>query len=291
MSSVGAVRARLWAALKESPEHLARASAAYLGRLPEEDDWPELLDFTATEWLDDDGRTLAERLEPACATWPSEVRTSLWVVDGHGVDTVRLRDLADDSELDVACPATAHAELPRKTVLRARLVPWAGQRVFFGEPASYGTQGVLARLSLLDAWRQGPEPDCLAGLRARRLAFARQRRQHRLWRQTFGADLVRFPDADTMEAALAALLERVHAEGPPRPVAPPVPGALPPPTRVELRVADALRGVPPAAWFHEDHGVAFLAAADAPAEADADKHPLWSRPAEPAPLPELGDPE
>lgn len=301
MSSVEAVRARLWEALQAAPEGLARASHAYLGRAPEPDEWPDFLDFAATEWLDDDGYTLAERLEPACARWPTEVHTSLWIVDGHGADTVQLRDIQDDHEVAVDCPAALHAELPRRTLLRARLVPWGGRRVFFGEPASFGVQGVIARLGLLEAWREGPEPSCLAALAARRRAFGRQRDQHRVWRAHFGADVVRFPDADTMEAALATFLERLHDDdrGPDgtRPTRreladarrPPDAGATTRPARVELRVADELREVPPAAWFDAISGVTFLAAADVPAEPTPENHPLWSRPSEPSSLPELGD--
>ncbi|MSQ03031.1 MAG: hypothetical protein EXR71_14275 [Myxococcales bacterium] len=207
-----AIRTALWKHVQRDAEGLSRAAQALHGRPPEPDEWPDLLDFVATEWLDEEGLTAAERLAelhdvPTLTRWPLEVRTSLWVVDGHDGDHVRLRDLKDDSTHVVRCPSHARAELPTRTVLRARIVPWADGAEFLGEPGLYGEQGVIARLQLLDAWRQSPEPSVLAALHQRRADFARQRDQHRVWRAHFGVDLVQCGDAASLEAALARFME------------------------------------------------------------------------------------
>ncbi len=280
-----AVRARLWAAAKADPERLAAAAHALWGRAPEADEWPELLDFVSVEWLDDEGYTLAERTESCGAAWARGVRTSVWVIDAVSPGQLRVRDLEDDAELDVRVPDVLCTEVERRTVLKARVVPWDGAFAFFGDPASYGVHGVLARMQLLADWRAGPEPSCHTALAARRAAFATQRDQHRLWVETFGADLVRFPDADALERALAAFLGRLREAAP----APRRPATGMEALRVELRLADDLRSRPPAVWFDAVHGVAFLPADEAPAAADRRAHPGRSVPAEPSVLPGVDD--
>ena len=202
----------MWALAQACPESIAQAAAALYGRAPEVEEWADLLDLVALEWLDGQGRTLAQSLaaEPGMedlAAWPIAVRTSLWIVDGHAEGCVLLRDLVDDSEVAVRCPATASAELTRRTVLRARLVPWRGGVEFFGEPDLYGEQGVIARLGLLAAWRESPEPATLAGLRERRSAFETQRDQRRVFIRHFGSELVVFESATAMEAALDTFMD------------------------------------------------------------------------------------
>ena len=266
-----AIRAALWAHVRQNADALAHAAQALHGRPPDADEWADLLDFTAIEWLDPAGFTAADRLaelhhNPALARWPLDVRTSLWIVDGHDGECVLIRDLQDDSDHVVRCPAFARAELPKRMVLRARIVPWADGVEFLGEPALYGEQGVIARLQLLDAWRQSPEPSVLAALRQRRADFARQRDQHRVWRAHFGADLVESIDADALEATLARFLEVLGFEdrgpdgtGPTRAERwQQETGKVP--ERIELRLGETLREGTPAMVFDRVAGVQFLPA-------------------------------
>lgn len=267
---ISEVRARLWSLARDEAT-LARAAHALWGRPPEEDEWADLLDFVAVEWIDDAGRTLAETLahEPGLhdlGRWPTEVHTALFVVDGHREGGVRVRDLADDRERLVRVPPGAEAELTRKTVLRARVVPWNGALEFFGEPAIYGEQGVLARLTLLAQWREGPEPSLLVALAERRAAFALQRDQRRVWLDQFGEELVVFPDADTMEAALDTYFERLLTQdrGPrgdrPTRAEARLAATGKPAESVHLRLGDTLREGRPALLFDDAAGAWFLPA-------------------------------
>lgn len=265
------LRSRLWALAQARPEAIARAAAGLYGRAPEEDEWADLLDLVALEWLDGQGRTVAESLatEPGLedlAAWPTAVHTSLWTVDGHGDDCVLLRDLVDDSEVAVRCPTTARAELTRRTVLRARLVPWRGGVEFFGEPDLYGEQGVIARLGLLQAWRESPEPAVLAGLRERRRAYATQRDQRRVFILHFGSDLVVFENAPAMEASLAAFMDTLlfqdrGPDGVDRTRAERWRGAHgTEPSRVELKLGATLAEGRPAICFDDVDGFLLLPA-------------------------------
>lgn len=250
---------------------MAAAAHALFGRAPEPDEWADLLDFAGTEWLDSAGLTVAEALAAErgyaeLARWPTEARLSLWVVDGAHEDSVLLRDLQDDQEWAVAVTPAALAELPRKTVLRARVVPWRGRYAFFGDPGLYGQPGVLARMELLQQWRAGGEPELLAALRERRLAWGRQRNQRRVFLEHFGEELVVFESAADMESRLAGFLdhllhrdrgcdglaptaaERFHAER----------GYLP--QRIDLVPGPTLQTGRPAICFHERQGLLFLPA-------------------------------
>ena len=281
-ADLNAIRAAVWAHIKPDAETLARAAQALHGRPPDADEWPDLLDFVTTEWLDEEGFTAAERLAelqgiPMLARWPLEVRTSLWVVDGHDGEHVLIRDLQDDSDHVVRCPAAARAELPKRTVLRARIVPWTDGVEFLGAPGLYGEQGVIARLQLLDAWRQSPEPSVLAALRQRRTDFARQRAQHRVWRAHFGADLVECTDAASLEVALARFMDVLCFED--RGVSgtehtraecwQAETGKVP--ERIELRLGETLREGTPAMCFDRVAGIQFF-----PAFAELREHLIGS---------------
>lgn len=265
------LRTRLWALAQRRPDDIARAAAALFGRPPDDDEWADVLDLVAVEWLNAEGRTLAESLagEPGLddlKRWPLETHTTLWVVDGWEDDVVLLRDLVDDREVAVQAPPSARADLTRRTVLRARTVPWQGGTVFFGEPGLYGEQGVIARLQLLEAWRDSPEPAVLAGLRQRRAAFARQRDQRRVFVAHFGRDLVEFPDAAAMEAALTAFMDVLlyvdrGADGTSPTRAETWRGTKgTEPSRVDLRLGDTMARGRPALWFHETEGFLLLPA-------------------------------
>ncbi|MBM4393824.1 MAG: hypothetical protein FJ090_22080, partial [Deltaproteobacteria bacterium] len=149
-----------------------------------------MLDFVATEWVGPRGRVAHECFD--LPGWIDEVRTGLWTVDGWEGALVLLRDCATDEEIAVRCPG-AEPDLPRRTVLRARVVPWDGHPQFFGEPALFGQQGVIGRMQLLSAWRDSPEPATLSRQRELRRAFALQRDQHAAFVAHFGADFVRAP--------------------------------------------------------------------------------------------------
>lgn len=265
------LRARLWALAQARPDDVARAAAALYGRAPDGDEWADLLDLVAVDWLDAEGRTLAEALatEPGLGDlerWPLETHTSLWVVDGWENGDVLIRDLVDDREVAVRVSASAQADLPRRTVLRARTVPWQGATAFFGDPGLYGESGVIARLKLLEAWRESPEPAVLAGLRARRVGFARQRDQRRVFLAHFGRDLVEFASSAAMEQALAEFMEVLlfvdrgaSGTGPTRAEA--WRGANgSEPTRLDLRLGDTLAEGRPALWFHAIDGFLLLPA-------------------------------
>jgi hypothetical protein len=242
-----------------------------LGRSPELDEWADLLDFAGTEWVDEQGHTVAETLaaEPGLAElarWPTEVRTSLWVVDGTEGPMVLLRDLQNDAEVAVTVPMGVLPELPARTVLRARVVPWRGASCFFGEPGLYGQPGVLARMGLLEQWRQGGEPALLVRLAQLRSDWSRMRDQRRVFLSHFGGDFAQFESAEAMELAIAEFLdrllnadrgcdgttptrrERYHAER----------GTMP--QDVQMLLGDTMRGGRPAMCFDSREGLLFLPA-------------------------------
>lgn len=211
---------------ESQPNEVALAAAALYGRPPEPEEWSDLLDFMATSWVDAEGLTLAARLPNAPAdllSWPHEVLDALWVVDGWDDSLVLLRDIATEAEVAVLAPQ-ARAELPRRTVLRARVVPWQGANVFFGEPALYGEQGVIGRQQLLAQWRASPEPETIERTRALRLGFAEQHDQYQAFVEYFGGDqltgtadgleskLNTFLEHYLFRAALSRLGHRTHAE-------------------------------------------------------------------------------
>lgn len=201
----------IYAFAESASEELALASHALHEGTPPTEAWTDFLDFFSLEWVDAEGYTVVERAVRAgrvpegLLRWPHEVRTALWVVDGWKADRVRLRDVATEEELDVHAPG-AEADLTRRTVLRARVVPLQDRRVFLGEPDLYGEMGVIARMDLMRAWQEGPEPALLARLRDLRAAFRRQREERDAFIAHFGKDEVIFSGAAEMEARLAVFV-------------------------------------------------------------------------------------
>lgn len=272
-TTFAALKARLYARALGRPDELALA-AFRLGIESENtsERWGELLDFFVTEWVDAHGWTEAEHAlkdgeaPPIVARWPGEVVTALWVVDGWEGDVVLLRDIATDAETAVLAPH-ARTTLTRRTVLRARVVPWGDHTFFSGEPDVYDEMGVIARMDLLRQWREGPEPELHASLAALRLAFRRQREEREAFIKHFGTDLIVFASAGEMEAALipfAHFLLNEHRPsslgGRTRADASRVRKGEEP-TAMSLRLGDSLRGPGrPGAIFDEVEGIHFLPA-------------------------------
>ncbi len=250
--TLSALRAELWTRVQTDANELALAAQALFGRVPEAEDWPELLDFVACEWVAANGRVAHEGLD--LPGWIDGVRTALWTVDGWEGQLVLLRDCATDEEIAVRAPG-AEGDLPRRTVLRARVVPWQGETVFFGEPGLFGQHGVIGRMQLLSAWRDSPEPTTFARQRELRRAFALQRDQQSAFVAHFGGDFVRAPD---LGPRLGNFLHHYLFERPSTRF-----GGLTPavaarsrigrdPNRVELRLVDELAQSPDAAALFDD---------------------------------------
>lgn len=276
-SAFATLKARLYARVLTRPDELALAAHRLgIDAANSEERWSELLDFFVTEWVDREGWTEAERAmrEGAApgivARWPGEVVTALWVVDGWEGPLVLLRDIATDAEIAVLAP-DAVTTLTRRTVLRARVLPWGDHAVFSGEPDVYDEMGVIARLDLLRQWREGPEPELHASLTQLRAAFRRQREEREAFVAHFGADLVVFNSATAMEAALphfahfllnehrpASLGGRTRAE---TARLRRTTGNASEPTALSLRLGETLRGPGrPGAIFDEVEGIHFLPA-------------------------------
>lgn len=194
---------------RHDPEELALAAHLLYGKPPE--DWAEFLDFFVLEWVDPQGYTAVDRAvlagdaPPAALRLSLEARTALWVVDGWEGDLVLLRDLVTEGEIAVHAPGRA-GELPRKTVLRARVVPEIAlpdRFIFSGSPDLYDGLGVIARMDLLRAWQETPEPDALARLSALRRAFTTQREEQCAFVTHFGTNLKVFGGAGELGAELA----------------------------------------------------------------------------------------
>ena len=208
------MKAALYARVVRDPLNVAEAAQARYGRPPKDDEWEDFLDFLAIEWVDREGWTVVGRVAAEgevpddVANWPREVRFGLWVVDGSDDGRLRLRDVATEEALLVR-----GAELPRRTVLRARILPWKGDWVLSGTPDDYGELGVIARMDLLERWRATGEPALVAALAEDRKGFEEQRRQRAAWVAHFGADLVLWAGPDEMRAAQigrASCRERVY---------------------------------------------------------------------------------
>ncbi|MSP56512.1 MAG: hypothetical protein EXR69_13065 [Myxococcales bacterium] len=198
------------------PEEVALAARMLHDAPPP--DAPELfsdfLDFFVIEWVDANGYSPVElaveagRLPAQALRLSREVRTALWVVDGWEGDLVMLRDLATEADVAVYAPA-AKDDLPRRTVLRARVVPEVArddQFVFSGSPDLYDGLGVIARMDLLRAWQETPEPDLIARLGALRQAFTQQREEQSAFVHYFGADERVFNNADDLADQLARFM-------------------------------------------------------------------------------------
>ncbi len=262
-----ATREHLWNEAKRHPEELALAAAALFGAPPGEEQWPELLDFVATEWVDARGQLAYQRLGLALPAWVEGVRTSLWTVDGWEGDLVCLRDAATDEEIAVACPGV-QADLPRRTVLRARVVPWDGVLRFFGEPALFGQHGVIGRMQLLEAWRDSPEPRALDAQRDLRRAFAYQHDQRSAFVAYFGRDRWTAASADELETQLNDFLKHYLFERPCDLFLGQTPAQRErarrgrEPQRLALRLGPSLRDGAPTVVFDEVFGIEFRAAED-----------------------------
>ena len=203
-------KALLYQRIGGRAEELAMAAAERHGGWPADDDVGDFLDFAALEWVDAEGWTEAERVvaegaaPAAVARWSREVQTALWVVDGWEGDEVLLRDAATETEMAVYAPGR-QAELPRRAVTRARVIPWDGRYQFSGAPDVWEPMGVVARLDLLRAWQEGPEPALLGHLRRLRVGFLRQREDREGFIALFGRDLVVTDSPEAMADALERL--------------------------------------------------------------------------------------
>lgn len=212
---------RSFYAAKHDPHELGFAAHMLYGHSPT--DWSDFIDFYVTEWVDAEGYTVIERavdsgLAPDVALRiPREVQTALWVVDGWEHDLVLLRDLATEKEMAVLAPGR-QADLPRRTVLRARVVPEIGRGpadpafVFTGSPDLYDGLGVIGRLDLLRAWQETPEPDLHDRLSALRAAFVRQREEHTAFTTFLGASERVYPNAEALNTELSRLISFLNNE-------------------------------------------------------------------------------
>jgi hypothetical protein len=205
----------LYARATRRTDELALAAHALYGGPPSSEQQSDFLDFFVTEWVDAEGWTEVERavresaLPADALRWSRDVRTALWVVDGWEGDLVLLRDVATEAELHVLAPG-AQADLPRRAVLRARVLPVGDTWRFSGEPDVWEPMGVIARMDLHRAWLEGPEPELLARLAALRAAFVRQREERDAFVAHFGADEVVFADARELERRLAPFVSYLH---------------------------------------------------------------------------------
>ncbi len=217
LPSLTDVRRVLYARASAHHDELAHAAHALFGAPPAAEQTAELLDFFCVEWVDAEGWTVAQRAAdeesvPAeVARWALDAHRALFVVDGWSAGYVQLRDIATEDAFSVHAP-WAEADLPRRSVLRATIVPYDGASRFFGEPDVWDPMGVIARMEFLAEWQRGPEPDLLARLRALRAAFVRQREERDVWIAHFGADLVVFDSADDMERRLARFISVLFNE-------------------------------------------------------------------------------
>jgi hypothetical protein len=215
--SLSDIRRALYARASAQHDELALAAHALLGAPPTAEQTSELLDFFCLEWVDAEGWTVTQRAAAEGAVpaevdrWALDAHRALFVVDGWSSGNVQLRDIATEDAFAVHAP-WAEADLPRRSVLRATIVPFDGTLRFFGEPDVWDPMGVIARMELLAEWQRGPEPDLLARLRALRAAFVRQREERDVWVSHFGADLVVFEGADDMERRLARFISVLFNE-------------------------------------------------------------------------------
>lgn len=198
-------------------DELALAAHALLGAPPSAEGQTDFFDFFVIEWVDAEGFTEVEHavhagdLPEEALRWPREVRTSLWVVDGWEGDLVLLRDVQSEAEIAVTAPG-AQADLERRSVVRARVIPVGDTLRFSGEPDIWAPMGVIARMDLLQQWQGTPEPDLIARLAALREGFLRQREERAAWIAHFGVDEIVFADAADMDRRLAQFVSYVNNE-------------------------------------------------------------------------------
>lgn len=214
--SLAQIRERLYRAalLPACSEELGLAAHLLFEGAPAEDQWPDFLDFFVLEWVDAGGFTLLQRMigqgeVPAdCAAWSLEVHTALWVVDGWVENKVLLRDLATEQEWAVEAPGLQQ-QLPKRMVLRARIVPWQGSWIFSGTPELVEPMGVIARLDLLRQWKEGPEPTLLLRLAELRRLYGQMREEREAWIAYFGSDEVVFDGPEQFGQALSGLVNHL----------------------------------------------------------------------------------
>lgn len=212
----------LYARAARRPEELALAAHALYGGPPpwiaeEGAGQVDFLDFFAIEWVDADGWTEVEHavrggdLPEQALRWPREARAALWVVDGWEGDKVLLRDVRTEDEVAVTAPG-AQADLVRRSVLRARVIPWGDTVRFSGEPDVWDAMSVIARMDLLGQWMKGPEPALIEHLASLRTGFVRQREERDAWIAHFGTDEYVFLSGKNMENRLAPFVSYLNNE-------------------------------------------------------------------------------
>lgn len=216
MPSLPELKARLYARAQARPDELREALIACGGEVAHP---LEFLDFFVLEWVDTEGWTEVERAvaegeaPEACLAWAREARTALWVVDGWEGDRVLLRDVATEDEVAVLAPGH-EPDLPRRAVVRGRVIPWDGALVFSGAPELWEPMGVVARMELHRAWREGGEPDRVDRLRALRAAYTRLREEREAFVEHFGADLHVADGVAALEERLARFMSWLLHERP-----------------------------------------------------------------------------
>jgi hypothetical protein len=214
---VAAWKHHLYARAARRPDELALAAHALYGGPPDPSGQTDFLDFFVIEWVDAEGWTEVEhavrdgQLPADALRWPREARTALWVVDGWEGDQVLLRDVRTEAEVAVTAPG-AEADLVRRSVIRARVVPVGDTWRFSGEPDVWDPMSVIARMDLLRQWMEGPEPTLLEHLADLRAGFLRQREERDAWILHFGADELVFPNAKDMELRLAPFVSYLNNE-------------------------------------------------------------------------------
>jgi len=221
---VPAWKHQLYTRAARRPDELAVAAHALFGGPPDSEAHPDFpdtdfLDFFAIEWVDGAGLTEVDHavragdLPEAALRWPREVRGGIWVVDGWEGDLVLLRDIRTEAEIAVTAPG-AQGDLPRRALVRARIVPVGDTLRFSGAPDVWEPMGVIARMDFLREWMATPEPALLDHLAALRAGFLRQREERAAWIAHFGTDELVFDDPRDMERRLAVFMSYLNNEHP-----------------------------------------------------------------------------
>lgn len=216
MPTLPELKARLYERARSRPDELHDALLAWGG---DPGDPLDFLDGFVTEWVDAEGWTEVERavaegeLPAACLGWSREVRTALWVVDGWEGERVLLRDVATEEELAVRAPGQ-EADLPRRAVVKGRVIPWEGALIFSGAPDVYHPMGVVARMELLRAWTATGEPERIARLRGLRAAYVRLREEREAFVEHFGDDVWVASGPAELEERLARFVSWLQNERP-----------------------------------------------------------------------------